>query len=68
MKQDLGTATNLNDLSFSANAGLKIDYEVSKKMKLNVEPTFKYMIKPMNKVNDTKPYIIGVSTGVAFSF
>ena len=38
------------------------------KMKLNVEPTFKYMIKPMNKVNDTKPYIIGVSTGVTFSF
>ncbi|HFK5501628.1 TPA: hypothetical protein ACG0AG_000301 [Elizabethkingia anophelis] len=68
VKQDLGTATNLNDLSFSANAGLKIDYEVSKKMKLNVEPTFKYMIKPMNKVNDTKPYIIGVSTGVTFSF
>ena len=30
VKQDLGTATNLNDLSFSANAGLKIDYEVSK--------------------------------------
>ncbi|MCL1667604.1 hypothetical protein M2T82_05960 [Elizabethkingia ursingii] len=68
VKQDLGTATNLNDLSFSANAGIKIDYEVSKKMKLNVEPTFKYMIKPMNKVNDTKPYIIGVSTGVTFSF
>ncbi|WP_411897707.1 hypothetical protein [Elizabethkingia occulta] len=68
VKQDLGTATNLNDLSFSANAGIKIDYEVSKKMKLNVEPTFKYMIKPMNKVNDSKPYIIGVSTGVTFSF
>ncbi len=68
VKQDLGTATNLNDLSFSANAGIKIDYEVSKKMKLNLEPTFKYMIKPMNKVNDTKPYIIGVSTGVTFSF
>ena len=68
VKQDLGTATNLNDLSFSANAGIKIDYEVSKKIKLNVEPTFKYMIKPMNKVNDTKPYIIGVSTGVTFSF
>lgn len=68
VKQDLGTATNLNDLSFSANAGVKIDYEVSKKMKLNIEPTFKYMIKPMNKVNDTKPYIIGVSTGVTFSF
>ncbi|WP_407534839.1 hypothetical protein [Elizabethkingia miricola] len=68
VKQDLGTATNLNDLSFSANAGIKIDYDVSKKMKLNLEPTFKYMIKPMNKVNDTKPYIIGVSTGVTISF
>ncbi len=67
-KQEFGTATNLNDVSFSANAGLKIDFEVSKKIKFNVEPNLKYMIKPMNKSENTQPYIIGISTGATFSF
>lgn len=66
--QKLGTAENLNDVSFSANTGIKVDYKVSPKVKLNVEPTFKYMVKPINDQQKDKPYIMGVNTGVTFSF
>src|SRR5690606_17599558 len=40
--QELGEASNLNKVSFSANAGLKFDLSLTDNVKLNVEPNFRY--------------------------
>lgn len=65
----LGEATNINKTSFSANVGLGVDYNVSKRIKLNLEPVLKYQI---NTFTDTSgnfsPYFIGVYSGISFKF
>lgn len=68
-KTYLGEATNINNVSYSANFGLGLNYQVSKKIDLNVEPMFKYQINTFsNTSGDFKPYFIGVYTGFAIKF
>ena len=65
----MGEATNVNDLSYSANFGIGIDYKLSKKLKINLEPTFKYQLNTFsNTSGDFKPFFIGVYTGLSFKF
>ena len=65
----LGEAVNLNDVSFSANFGLGLDYKFSKNMSLNIDPMFKYQMNTFNNTSGTfKPYIIGVYSGLNFKF
>ena len=68
-KQKIGEANNINDVSYSANIGLGIDYKFSKKLKFNLEPTFKYQMNAYNETSgDFRPYIIGVYTGFSYKF
>ncbi|WP_298237145.1 outer membrane beta-barrel protein [uncultured Algibacter sp.] len=65
----IGEANNINKISYSANFGLGINYEVSKKLDLNLEPIFKYQINTFsNTSGDFTPYFIGVYTGIAIKF
>lgn len=65
----LGKANNINDVSYSANFGVGLDYEISKTLSLNFEPTFKYQISTFtNTSGDFQPYIIAVSSGLKFKF
>lgn len=65
----LGEATNINKVSYSANFGLGLNYQVSKKINLNFEPMFKYQINTFNNTSgDFKPFFIGVYTGFAIKF
>lgn len=65
----LGEANNINRTSFSANFGLGFDYNVSRTLKLNLEPMFKYQINTFtNTSGDFRPYFIGVYTGFSFKF
>ena len=68
-KTYLGEANNINNVSYSANFGFGVNYQVSKKIDLNVEPMFKYQINTFNNTSgDFKPYFIGVYTGFAIKF
>jgi hypothetical protein len=68
-KTKIGEANNINDLSFSANAGIGIGYDFSKSLKFNLEPTFKYQINAYSETSgDFRPYIIGVYTGFSYKF
>ena len=68
-KTRLGEASNVNDISYSANFGLGLNYKVSKKLRLNLEPIFKYQINTFNNTSGNfKPYFIGVYTGFGFKF
>jgi len=65
----LGEANNINDVSYSANFGLGLNYKVSKKIDLTFEPMFKYQINTFNNTSGNfKPYFIGVYTGFAIKF
>jgi hypothetical protein len=65
----LGKATNVNGTSYSANFGLGLDYKVSQKINLNLEPVFKYQINTFNNTSGNfKPFFIGIYTGLKFKF
>ena len=65
----IGSATNINKTSFSANLGVGLDFKLSEKFKLNLEPTFKYQLNTFNNTSGNfKPYFIGIYSGLSLKF
>jgi hypothetical protein len=65
----LGEAKNINDTSYSANFGLGLNYNLSEKIKFNLEPTFKYQFNTFRDTSgDFQPYFIGIYTGLSYKF
>lgn len=65
----IGEATNINSTSYSANLGVGVNYNVSEKIKINLEPMFKYQVNTFNNSSgDFQPYFIGVYTGLSYKF
>ncbi|WP_299332631.1 hypothetical protein [uncultured Psychroserpens sp.] len=65
----LGEATNIKDMSYSANFGIGVNYNISKQLRFNLEPTFKYQINTFSDTSgDFQPFFIGVYTGLSFKF
>lgn len=60
-------ATNINDVSFTANAGIKLDYKLSDNLSVNVEPQLKYMVNTIKGNENARPYIVGVNAGLSYS-
>tara|TARA_R110002049_G_scaffold307520_1_gene508223 strand:+ start:33812 stop:35404 length:1593 start_codon:yes stop_codon:yes gene_type:complete len=68
-RTSIGEATNINNVSYSANFGLGFKYKFTKKLNLNLEPMFKYQINTFeNTSGNFTPYFIGVYTGIGFKF
>ena len=65
---DIGKATNLNNNSFSANAGLKFEYLLSNKTSLNLEPHYRYMMNSIQNTSLGNPSILGINLGFSFQF
>jgi len=64
-----GEATNINSMNFSGNLGVDFDYDISKKLYINVSPMFKYQFNTFSKNSGGfKPYYLGVYTGLNFRF
>lgn len=65
----LGEANNVNNLSFSTNFAIGLDYDISERLMLNLEPTFKYQFNTFQSgTTDFQPFFIGVYSGVVFKF
>lgn len=65
----LGEANNLNNVSFTTNVGLGLDYKLTKSFKFNLEPIFKYQLNPYSDPSvNFRPYYFGVFTGFSFKF
>lgn len=65
----LGEASNVKDLSYTANFGIGLDYNFSKQLQFNLEPTFKYQINTFNNTSgDFNPFFLGLYTGLSFKF
>lgn len=68
-KMEIGSANNINNLSFSANFGVGLNYKFSESVIFNFEPTFKYQLNAFsNTSGNFNPYIIGVYTGFSYRF
>ena len=66
---NLGSVDNLNELSFTTNVGLGLQYDISKRFAINVEPVFKYQLNPYSDAAiGSQPYYMGVYSGLRFRF
>ncbi len=65
----LGEANNLNNINFSGNLGVDLDYKINNSWYLNVAPMFKYQFNTYsNNSGNFRPYYFGVYSGLNFKF
>lgn len=65
----LGEASNINSLNFSGNIGLDFDYNISKKLYINISPMFKYQFNTFSRsAGGFQPYYFGIYSGLNFRF
>ena len=64
----LGEASNLNDMSYSANAGVKLEYNLSNRSSINLEPNYRYMLNPLKNVDTKNPSLLGLNLGFSIKF
>ncbi|PTX45091.1 hypothetical protein C8P64_1081 [Christiangramia gaetbulicola] len=67
-RTNLGEATNINSTSFSTNIGLGMDYDISDKFSISVEPIFKYQLNAFSNVDNVRPTNFGIYSGLNFKF
>jgi hypothetical protein len=66
---EMGEANNLNNLNFSTNIGLGLNYNFTKNIALNIDPVFKYQLNTFSQTDGTfRPFSIGVYSGLNFRF
>lgn len=62
----IGETKELSDNTYSLNMGLNLNYKISKTIKFNIEPVFKYHLMDYNNSEKINPYTIGIQTGLEF--
>ena len=66
---NLGKANNLNNLSFTTNLGVGVDYNISSQFQFNLEPILKYQINTFDKTTgNINSYYFGIYSGFSFKF
>jgi opacity protein-like surface antigen len=69
-KYQVGKTEGLNTVSFSSSLGMGMEYNLSKNLSLNLEPTFRYYINPFTGIDGMRvhPYSFGVFSGLSYKF
>ncbi|MEE9463573.1 MAG: outer membrane beta-barrel protein [Bacteroidales bacterium] len=69
-KEQIGTTGNLRPVNYSSVVGLGVDYSISRRFHVNLEPTFRYYLNSINTGSMIKshPYTIGFYTGLLYTF
>ena len=67
---EIGYLTNIRTVNYTGNAGIGLAYHFLGHLSLSLEPRFRYFL---NSINDeslpvTRPYSIGVYTGLSYFF
>lgn len=66
---EVGKANNINNVNFSTNVGLGVNYKVTPKIQFNIEPIFKYQLNTFSNVDGSfNPFSIGIYSGLSFKF
>ncbi len=66
----VGDTKGLNPLTLSSSLGMGMEYKVSGKLSLNLEPTLRYYINPFSVTTGsyTHPYSFGIFSGLSYKF
>ncbi len=62
--------TGLNQFMISSSLGMGLEYNLSNRFSLNLEPTFRYYLNPFGQAYGLKahPYSFGVFSGLSYKF
>jgi hypothetical protein len=69
-KFPVGKTEGLDMINLSSSLGMGLEYNFSKKLSLNLEPTFRYYLNTFNEPAGTTihPYSFGVFSGISYRF
>ncbi len=69
-KYQVGETDGLNPLMVSSSLGMGVEYNLSRKVSLNLEPTFRYYLNPFSQTQAVKthPYSFGLFSGLSYRF
>jgi hypothetical protein len=69
-KFPIGHTEGLNPVSISSSFGMGMEYNLSDRFSLNLEPTFRYYLNPINELARTnlRPYSFGIFSGLSYKF
>ena len=69
-KEFLGSTENIRNFNMSTDWGLGMEYPLSSKIKIMIEPGFKYFLQSLSQDSDIdyKPYLFTLSTGIGIVF
>lgn len=65
---ELGSAKNLNNLSFSTNIGMGFNYGFSENFGINIEPILKLQLNTFKDVEGLNPFYFGIYSGLSYKF
>ena len=69
LRTPIGESSSLNDISFTTNVGVGLNYKVTESVLINLEPSLKYQLNAFdNSAGNFKPYYVGIYTGVSYRF
>jgi len=69
-REKVGKTTGMAAMNYSGILGVGLNYALSSKLYLSVEPRFKYYLSSLSENSDItyKPYTFGIYTGISYSF
>jgi len=69
-RYNVGKTEGMNPLMVSSSLGMGMEYNLSDKFSLNLEPTFKYYLNPFGEFTGLKsqPYSFGIFSGLSYKF
>ena len=69
-KYSIGKTEGLNMFSLSSSLGMGLEYNLSNKLSLNMEPTLRYYLNPFNQSAGSivHPYSFGIFSGLSYKF
>ncbi|CAL2102271.1 Outer membrane protein with beta-barrel domain [Tenacibaculum sp. 190130A14a] len=69
ISETFGSVNNLNTVDFSGNFGVEFDYNITKELKLNLNPMFKVQLNTFSSNNSGfRPYSLGLYSGIKYQF
>jgi hypothetical protein len=65
-----GKIEGLRAVTFSSSLGVGVNYELTKRFNLSLEPTLKVQLNSLNANSnfDSRPYTFGIFSGIAYRF
>jgi hypothetical protein len=66
----VGKTAGLNPFMVTSSLGMGMEYNLSDKISLNLEPTFRYYLNPFSMIQGprTHPYSFGIFSGISYKF